>query len=180
MGLRQPAGQPFPRGRSVVRVTAPVRPAPTPDLATAWMAVVKSGVRPRQATLEAPMLPAHHGARRRLTSRTSPAAPSSERARCSSSLANRRPMRLVPVSSRPRDDLPPHERARARGPVTAESPTASAAVLTRRRPAPCRPRDCVSAPARWRAAFHVSRRKRPPASTSRRLCCVLQTSAVSA
>jgi hypothetical protein len=30
------------------------------------MAVVKSGVRPRQATLEAPILPAHRGKRRRL------------------------------------------------------------------------------------------------------------------
>ena len=60
-------------------MTGPIRPASTPDLATAWMAVVKSGVRPRQATFEAPMLLAHCAKRRRLTSRTSPAAPSSER-----------------------------------------------------------------------------------------------------
>jgi hypothetical protein len=46
----------LPKGRSVIRVPAPIRPASTPDLATAWMAVVKSGVRPRQATFEAPML----------------------------------------------------------------------------------------------------------------------------
>ena len=73
-------------------MTAPVRPASTPDLATAWMAVVKSGVSPRQATLEAPMLPAHCGKRRRPTSRTSPAAPSSEAGRWSASLTSGRPL----------------------------------------------------------------------------------------
>jgi hypothetical protein len=56
-------------------VTAPICPASSSDLATAWMAVVKSEVRPRQATFEMPMLPAHRGKPRRPTGRTRPAAP---------------------------------------------------------------------------------------------------------
>jgi len=73
-----------------VCVTAPICPASTPDLVTAWMAVAKSGVIPRKATLEAPMLPANYGKRRRRTSRTRPAAPSSGSRHCRAAPASRR------------------------------------------------------------------------------------------
>jgi len=53
-------------------------PASTPDPVTAWMAVAGSGVSPRQATLEAPVLPANRRKRRQPPGRTRDSMPLSE------------------------------------------------------------------------------------------------------
>ena len=55
-------------------------PSYKPDPATAWMAVAGSGLIPRKATLELPMLPANRATRRLPRSRTRVATPLSERA----------------------------------------------------------------------------------------------------
>jgi len=108
-------GPAVPNGRSVIRVTAPVRPASTSDLATAWMAVVKSEVRPRQATFEMPMLPAHRGKPRRPTGRTRPAAPVlGEKTLLFLAGEQERSPAPGPCSSRPRDHLPRHQRVARR------------------------------------------------------------------
>jgi len=108
-------GPAVPNGRSVIRVTAPTCPASTSDLATAWMAVVKSEVRPRQATFEMPMLPAHRGKPRRPTGRTRPAAPVlGEKTLLFLAGEQERSPAPGPCSSRPRDHLPRHQRVARR------------------------------------------------------------------
>jgi hypothetical protein len=56
----------------------PTCPASTPDPVTAWMAVTGSGVSPRQATFEAPALPANRRSRRQPPGRTRDSTPLSE------------------------------------------------------------------------------------------------------
>jgi hypothetical protein len=56
----------------------PTCPASTPDPVTAWMAVAGSGVSPRQATFEAPALPANRRSRRPPPGRTRDSTPLSE------------------------------------------------------------------------------------------------------
>jgi len=66
-------------GRSLLIERAPPTcPASTPDPVTAWMAVTGSGVSPRQATLEAPVLPANRRKRRQPPGRTRDSMPLSE------------------------------------------------------------------------------------------------------
>src|SRR5690349_11211164 len=57
----------------------PTCPAQTPDPVTAWMAVAGSGVSPRQATMEAPVLPANRHRRRQPPDRTRESMPLSEK-----------------------------------------------------------------------------------------------------
>ena len=72
------------RGYAIRRISfliervPPTCPASTPDPVTAWMAVAGSGVIPRKATLEAPVLPANRRKRRQPPGRTRDSMPLSE------------------------------------------------------------------------------------------------------
>ena len=114
------------------RVTPATWTASSPDPVTAWMAVAGSGLLPRKATLESPILPANRHQRRLPRSRTRPSTPLSEKP-------------TVHAQS------PPATGNALRPTPAADSPTASPETARRSSSAP--PHGYTQIRARPRAAF---------------------------
>jgi hypothetical protein len=150
------------------------------------MAVVKSGVRPRQATFEAPILLAHCAKRRRLTSRTSPAAPTSERWTLLFLAVDRGPLPYAwsSVLLAPRANVAAAPTARCSDAGDGGDLDCLQGVLTRGRLAPCRPtrlrsvaKPAASA-ARWEPQKDSPGHRARPGPRSRARGATLEVAAV--